>query len=208
VLQKGHSRGLESAWYFAQARSRHHEKMELSTNNPMNLTIPISKTDHAIGSPDAPITLVEYGDYECPDCLNAQPIVKELRARLGERLRFVFRHFPRSSVHPRASVAAMAAEAAGEQGRFWDMHESLFKHQKDLENVDFTHLALQLGLEVYRFGREMESNAWARRVREHFDGGETSGVRGTPTFFINGRRYAGKIEIDAMAKALGEVKPG
>lgn len=163
----------------------------------------MSPKDHSLGSADAPCTLVEYGDYECPDCLNAQPIVKELRQRLGDKLRFVFRHFPRSSIHPRASTAAMAAEAAGEQGKFWEMHESLYKHQKDLESIDFTHLALQLGLEVYRFGREMESNAWARRVRDHFDGGEQSGVRGTPTFFINGRRYIGNINAEAMLAAMG-----
>jgi protein-disulfide isomerase len=171
-----------------------------------HLVIPVSNADHAVGPPEAPITIVEYGDYECPDCLNAQPIVKELRKRLGDRVRLVFRHFPKSSIHPRASVAAMAAEAAGEQGRFWEMHESLFKHQHDLETIDFTHLALQLGLEVYRFGREMESNAWVRRVRDHFDGGEQSGVRNTPTFFINDQLYEGKIELEAMMTAIGEVK--
>jgi protein-disulfide isomerase len=180
--------------------------MKLPISNSARLTVPISKLDHAIGSPDAPITLVEYGDYECPDCLNAQPIVKVLREKLGDRLRFVFRHFPKSSIHPRASTAAMAAEAAGEQGRFWEMHESLYKHQKTLESVDFTHLALQLGLEVYRFGREMESNAWARRVREQYDGGEQSGVSGTPTFFINECRYDGDIEVDAMLKAIEQER--
>jgi protein-disulfide isomerase len=174
----------------------------LPSEFPMPLAVPVSQADHAIGPPDAPITLIEYGDYECPDCLNALPIVNDLRRRLGDKLRFVFRHFPRSSVHPRASTAAMAAEAAAEQGRFWEMHESLYKHQKDLENVDFTHLALQLGLEVYRFGREMESNVWAKRVRDHFDSGEQSGVRGTPTFFINGRRYTGKIDADALMAAI------
>jgi protein-disulfide isomerase len=176
--------------------------MQLPISNSAKLTVPVSKLDHAIGPADAPITIVEYGDYECPDCLNAQPIIAELRKRLGDRLRVVFRHFPKSSIHPRASAAAMAAEAAGEQGRFWEMHESLFKHQKTLESVDFTHLALQLGLEVYRFGREMESNAWARRVREQFDGGEQSGVRNTPTFFINDKLYAGKIELEAIMKAI------
>jgi protein-disulfide isomerase len=175
----------------------------LPSERPTTLAVPVSPKDHALGSADAPITLVEYGDYECPDCLNAQPIVTELRQRLGDKLRFVFRHFPRSSIHPRASTAAMAAEAAGEQGKFWEMHDSLYKHQKDLESIDFTHLALQLGLEVYRFGRERESNAWARRVRDHFDGGEQSGVRGTPTFFINGRRYLGNINAEAMLAAIG-----
>jgi protein-disulfide isomerase len=167
-----------------------------------NLFIPVAANEHALGPPDAPITLLEYGDYECPDCLNAMPIVNELRQRLGDKLRFVFRHFPNSSIHPRASVAAMAAEAAGEQGKFWEMHDALFRHQKDLFDLDLPHLALSLGLEIYRFEREIESNAWSRRVREHFDGGEKSGVRGTPTFFINGKRYRGKITVDAMLAAI------
>src|SRR5438874_4667725 len=99
---------------------------------------PVTPRDHAIGSPAAPITLVEYGDYECPDCLNAVPIVQQVRKSLGDRLRFVFRHFPRSSIHPHASAAAEAAEAAGDQGKFWQMHEELFRHQKELG--DLSHL--------------------------------------------------------------------
>jgi NhaA family Na+:H+ antiporter len=172
------------------------------SNSGSDLVIPVAANEHAIGPTDAPVTLVEYGDYECPDCLNAVPIVGELRKRLGDRVRFVFRHFPLSSVHPRASVAAMAAEAAGAQGKFWEMHETLFKHQKELADLDLPHLALMTGLELYRFEREMESDAWSRRVRENFDGGEKSGVRGTPTFFINGKRYRGKITVDAMQAAL------
>ena len=172
------------------------------THSVSDLFIPIAANEHALGPPDAPVTLVEYGDYECPDCFNAMPVVNELRQRLGDKLRFVFRHFPISSIHPRASVAAMAAEAAGAQGKFWEMHDALFRHQKDLIDLDLPHLALSLGLELYKFEREMESNAWSRRVRDHFDGGEKSGVRGTPTFFINGQRYRGKITVDAMLAAI------
>src|SRR5437899_5411329 len=109
------------------------------------LADPIIPRDHSLGPVDAPVTLVEYGDYECPDCFNAEPVVAEIRARLGDKLRYVFRHFPRSSIHPRASVAAAAAEAAGRQGKFWDMHQALFRHQRELADLDLVHLALRLG---------------------------------------------------------------
>ena len=165
-----------------------------------DLAVDVSPADHALGPPDAAVTLVEYGDYECPDCLNAQPLVAELRRRLGERLRVVFRHYPLSSVHPRASAAAMAAEAAGMQGRFWDMHDALFRHQKQLADTDLIHLALRIGLEIYAFQRDLESEVGARRVRNDFDGGARSGVRGTPTFFINGKRHQGPIDVNSLAK--------
>src|SRR3954454_6835093 len=112
---------------------------DASANNDDRLTEPVTVRDHTSGSLSAPITILEYGDYECPDCLNAVPIVKQVRRTLGDKLRFVFRHFPQSSVHLHASRAAEAAEAAGEQGKFWEMHEELFKHQKELD-MDLTHL--------------------------------------------------------------------
>src|SRR3954451_14588130 len=115
------------------------------------LAVPVHDKDHSLGPAEAPITIVEYGDYECPDCLNAVPIIREVRQRLGDRLRFVFRHFPRSSIHPHASMAAEAAEAAAEQGKFWGMHEALFQHQSKLAEIDPAHLALNLGIEVYQF---------------------------------------------------------
>jgi protein-disulfide isomerase len=167
-----------------------------------DLAVPVSPADHSLGPEDAPVTLVEYGDYECPDCLSAQPILAELRRRLKDNLRFVFRHFPRSSVHPRASAAAAAAEAAGAQGKFWEMHEALFRHQRELIDVDLTHLALRIGVELYGFQRDLESAASARRVRSDYDGGVQSGVRGTPTFFINGCRYPGPATVDALLAAL------
>src|SRR4051812_27258694 len=117
-------------------------------NDGADLDVPVSVTDHSLGPVDAPVTLVEYGDYECPDCFNAEPVVAEIRQRLGNKLRYVFRHFPRSSVHPRASVAAAAAEAAAGQRKFWEMHAALFRHQRELADLDLVHLALQLGLEV------------------------------------------------------------
>src|SRR5271154_5130422 len=114
---------------------------------PDLLADPVSEQDHAIGLPTARITIVEYGDYECPDCLNAVPILSEVRQSLGDQLRFVFRHFPQNSIHPHASAAAEAAEAAADQGKFWEMHELLFKHQRELADLDLTHLALQLGMD-------------------------------------------------------------
>jgi Na+:H+ antiporter, NhaA family len=171
-------------------------------SDTIDLAEPVTEADHALGPADAPVTLVEYGDYECPDCFNALPIVKELRKNFDDRLRIVFRHFPRSSVHPGASVAAAAAEAAGLQGRFWEMHDALFRRQRELADVDLTHLALRLSMEVYRFERDLESEENAQRVRHDLETGERSGVRGTPTFFINGKRYRGTVDLQSMAAAI------
>ncbi len=173
-------------------------------NDVIDLVVPVTGNDHSRGRADAPVTLVEYGDYECPDCFNAEPVVAELRNRMGDRLRAVFRHFARNSVHPRSSAAAAAAEAAGIQNRFWEMHEALFRHQRELADLDLTHLALTLGLEVYQFQSDLESPAVARRVRNDYETAVLSGVKGTPTFFINGRRYRGKAEVDGMMGALSE----
>jgi formate-nitrite transporter family protein len=165
------------------------------------LADPVTEQDHAIGTLDAPITIVEYGDYECPDCLNAVPIIARVRQSLGNRLRFVFRHFPQSSIHPRASVAAEAAEAAGDQKKFWPMHEALFKHQKELTEIDFNHLALTLGLEIYKFETSLSNQRHHQRVRADYESGLRSGVTKTPTLFINGRRFDGPIEAAAIVKA-------
>ena len=169
---------------------------------PTTLAVPVTETDHAIGAPDAPVTLVEYGDYECPYCAAAHPIVKRLRATLGDRLRFVFRNFPLNSVHPHASVAAQAAEAAAAQGKFWPMHDVLYGHQATLADHGMDEFALRVGLEIYKFNADVSSERFAKRVREDFEGGQASGVTGTPTFFINGVRYTGEKEYDAMLAAI------
>jgi protein-disulfide isomerase len=169
---------------------------------PLDLLIPVSESDHALGPAAAPVTVVEYGDYECPDCLNTEPIVRQLREHFGDRLRVIFRHFPQHSVHPHASAAAQAAEAAGSQGKFWEMHQALFKSQRGLADLDFTHLALRLGLDPYKFERDSETRAFARRVRDHHEGGVQSGVKGTPTFFINGRRHQGKKDLPTLLAAI------
>jgi len=166
-----------------------------------DLSLAVSEADHAIGPANAPVTLVEYGDYECPDCLNSEPIVRQLREEFGDRLRVVFRHFPQNSVHRFASAAAEAAEAAGAQGKFWEMHQALFAHQAELADLDLTHLALTLGLDPYKF-QQRENRTFPRKVREHHESGVASGVEGTPTFFINGRRHRGRNDLQSLRAGI------
>jgi len=176
--------------------------MDAATNNTAGeLADPVTERDHAIGAASAPITIVEYGDYECPDCFNAVPVIEQVRQALGDRLRFVFRHFPQSSIHPHASTAAEVAEAAADQGKFWDMHRALFKHQKELTEIDFSHLALKLGLEIYKFEISRNEEKHHRRIEGDYEGGLRAGVKGTPTLFINSRKYTGPIEANAIVAA-------
>jgi protein-disulfide isomerase len=175
------------------------------------LTPPVGEKDHAAGPDDAPVTLVEYGDLECPYCGMAHPIVKAIRKELGDRLRFVFRHFPLSEAHPHARRAAQATEAAAAQGKFWEMHDLVFRNQQALEDVDLVGYARELGLDVERFVRELESGTYEKRVREDFRSGVRSGVNGTPTFFVNGTRFDGSwMNRDAFVRALREAaeRPG
>jgi protein-disulfide isomerase len=153
------------------------------------LTIPVSADDHAQGPADAPLTLVEYGDYECPHCGRAYPIVKDVQRHFGARLRFVFRNFPLREAHPHAQHAAEAAEAAAAQGKFWEMHDTIFEHQFALGDPDLRSYAKGLALDMGRFDEELASHVHASRVRKDFGGGVRSGVNGTPTFFINGVRH-------------------
>lgn len=169
------------------------------------LAEPVSERDHAIGPPTARVTLVEYGDYECPTCLNAVPVVQEVLRSLGDSLRFVFRHFPRSSIHPHASAAAEAAEAAAEQGKFWEMHVALFQHQKELGEADLSHLALMLGLEIYQFESSRSQEKHRQRISNDYQGGLRSGVNKTPTFFINERKYDGPLNAGDILGALRSV---
>jgi protein-disulfide isomerase len=167
------------------------------------LTPPVSDRDHIAGSDDAPVTLVEYGDFECPYCGMAYPIVKTAQRELGDDLRFVFRHFPLSEAHPHARVAAQAAEAAGAQGKFWEMHDMLFEHQDALEPEDLVAYAKALGIDTELFVRELEAGTYEKRVREDFRSGVRSGVNGTPTFFINGSRYDGSwANADKFIEAI------
>ena len=170
----------------------------MTTNAQPQLVLPVSARDHLRGPAKAPIALVEYGDFECPFCGMAYPAVKELQRRLGGRLRFVYRHFPRTNEHPHAHLAAEAAEAAGAQGQFWEMHDLLFEHQSALELDDLVGYAARLGLDTDRFRRELETHAYHDRVYEDVRSATHSGVHGTPTFFINGVRHEGRWETDEL----------
>jgi protein-disulfide isomerase len=167
------------------------------------LVVPVSEErDHTQGLSDAAVTLVEYGDYECPYCGAAYPIVKEVQARTADRLRFVFRNFPITTSHPHAEHAAEAAEAAAAQGRFWDMHDHLYEHQRHLEDPDLHEYAEQLGLDVERFDKDLAEHVHAERVREDFMSGVRSGVNGTPTFYINGTRHDNSYELETLLAAV------
>jgi protein-disulfide isomerase len=167
------------------------------------LTLPVSEDrDHIQGPADAPVTLVEYGDYECPYCGAAYPIIKEVQSRMGDRLRFVFRNFPISTSHPHAEQAAEAAEAAASQRKFWEMHDLLYENQEHLDDADLHRYADQLGLDVRVFDQELAEHVRAERVREDFMSGVRSGVNGTPTFYINGARHDGGYQVDELLAAL------
>ncbi len=167
------------------------------------LTPPVGESDHASGPTDAPVTLVEYGDYECPVCGMAYPIVKAVQRTLGSRLRFVFRNFPLKQSHPHSQRAAEAAEAAAAQGKFWPMHDVLFENQHALEDEDLIRYAKSIRLDTDRFVAELEAGTFTKRVRDDFRHGVKSGVNGTPTFFVNGERYDGTwTDEGAFARAL------
>lgn len=172
------------------------------------LTLPVGERDHVRGVASAPVTLVEYGDYECPHCGRAYPIVKQVQQPLGPRLRFVFRNFPLRESHPHAQRAAEAAEAAGAQGKFWEMHDRLFERQFALDDASVAEYARELGLDVARFRRELERRVYEPRVREDFRSGVMSGVNGTPTFFINGERYDDEWDAATLFAAVERAGTG
>lgn len=170
------------------------------------LTVPVTQSDHIRGSLDAPVTLVEYGDFECPHCRRAHPIVEQLRVTLGDQLCFAFRNFPMTQMHPHAERAAEAAEAADALGApeaYWGMHATLFENQDALEDEDLLRYAQELGLDAAAFARALKSSQFVPRVKKDFLGGVRSGVNGTPTFFINGERFDGDwTNVRAFAGAL------
>jgi protein-disulfide isomerase len=180
----------------------------MSTGNP-TLTPVVSSNDHAQGRTDAPITLVEYGDYECPYCGLAYPIVKRVQARFGERLRFVFRNFPIAEAHPHAVDAAELAEAAALQEKFWGMHDTLFEHQRALTPADLQRYATDVGLNFDELELEFTSGEPQQAVRADLEGGIRSGVTGTPTFFVNGYRFVVDWRSEeSFAAALDAFAPG
>jgi protein-disulfide isomerase len=167
------------------------------------LTLPVTEDrDHIQGPTEAAVTLVEYGDYECPYCGAAYPIIKEVQSRMGERLRFVFRNFPITTSHPHAEQAAETAEAAATQDKFWQMHDLLYENQRRLRDPDLRDYAERLALDVERFDKELAEHVHAARVREDFMSGVRSGVNGTPTFYINGTRHDDSYDVEIMLAAL------
>ena len=171
------------------------------------LVLPVSpERDHIRGPVGAPIVLLEYGDYECPFCGAAHPVVQELRRLMGNQMSLVYRHFPLTNVHPHAEPAAEAAEAAGAQGRFWAMHDMLFEHQDALEAEDLLAYAQAIGLDVQRFVRELADGTHRPRVREDFLSGVRSGVSGTPTFYVNGVRHEGPADLQSLLWSIQHVR--
>jgi protein-disulfide isomerase len=166
------------------------------------LTPEVGARDHVLGPPDAAVTLVEYGDFECEFCGRAYPELKRLLKQVGGKVRFIFRHFPIPEDHPHAQHAAEVAEAAAAQGKFWEMHDLLYEHQSALTDEDLLRYARQLGLDMARIQRELAAHTYAPVVRQDFMGGVRSGVSGTPRFFINGRRHEEPGDVTTLATAL------
>jgi len=162
----------------------------------------VSERDHSQGPATAAITLVQYGDYECPYTRQSTWVVQAMQQELGDQLRFIYRNFPLTEIHPHALHAALAAEGAAAQGKFWEMHDYIFHHQHTLADADLEHFAEAVGLDLQQYRRDMREQRALARIEEDVEGGERSGVQGTPTFFINGVMYRGAWEHDALLAAL------
>jgi protein-disulfide isomerase len=174
------------------------------------LTISVNSNDHLFGNSNATLELVEYGDYECPYCGRAYPIVKDIKKKLDGDIKFVFRNFPLSKIHPHAFMAAVATEAANLQGKFWEMHDMVFENQKSLNEGNIIHFASLLGLDADRFKEDIQNKLLFEKVEKDFESGLRSGVNRTPTFFINGEKFEGdwsngelldylKAQLDAIS---------
>jgi Na+/H+ antiporter NhaA/predicted DsbA family dithiol-disulfide isomerase len=168
----------------------------------LDLEFPVDpESDHIRGPLDAPVTVVEYGDFECPYCGRAEPVVRELLRDFAD-IRYVWRHLPLADVHPHAELAALASEAAADQGAFWEMHDMLLEHQDKLRMPDLVSYAERLGLNVARFTEDLQGHVGANRIAQDVEGADLSGVSGTPTFFVNGRRHHGAYDIDTLSRAV------
>ena len=169
------------------------------------LKVPVAAEDHAQGPENAEVTLVEYGDYECPHCGRAHRIVKRVQEHFGKRLRFIFRNFPLGELHAHAVAAAETAEFAGTHGKFWEMHDLLFENQVRLGEALFVELANSLKLSSAALQKALEAHTFEARVRADFSGGVRSGVNGTPTFFINGHRHDASFEFETLVSAIQDA---
>jgi protein-disulfide isomerase len=171
------------------------------------LKVPLDDRDHLLGPADASVTLLEYGDYECPHCGRAHPIVAAVLRRLGNQVRFAYRHFPLTQIHPHAQHAAEIAEAAAEQGQFWAMHDLLFENQEALDDEDLLEYAAELGIDPEWAASALSSQQFTHEVQRDFMSGVRSGVNGTPTFFINGVRHDGPWDEASLLDALQQAIP-
>jgi len=168
----------------------------------MSLAKPINENDHVLGPADAPVTLVEYGDFQCPHCRAAHFYMKNVLATMGDDMRFVFRHMPLTQIHPMAQPAAEAAEAAGAQGKFWPMHDLIYENQDLLSPALLLGLGQRLGLDMQRFTDDVASHRFLSKVREDFMGAVRSGSAGTPSFYIDGEPYEGAFDDESLIEAL------
>lgn len=166
------------------------------------LTPPVNKDDHIQGSPNAIITLVEYGDYQCAHCGAAYPVVKALQKELGKKLSFVFRNFPLSNIHKLALPAAIAAEAADRQRKFWEMHDIIYERQSELSEYALLEFAKEIRLDLSQFKRDLPDRSLVEKIESHFESGVRSGVNGTPSFFINGHKYNGSYDFVSLYGVL------
>jgi protein-disulfide isomerase len=166
------------------------------------LTPPVSAHDHVQGPAKAPVTLVEFGDFECPYCGAAYPVVKQLQRLFKTQMRFVFRHFPLTQIHPHAEHAAEAAEAVGAQGKFWEMHDTIFEHQEALRDADLVRYGASVGVDPQVIIDALATHAYLNRIKSDFMSGVRSGVNGTPTFFINGEKYDGAYDLESLREAI------
>ncbi len=171
----------------------------------VRLTLPVSHRDHIQGKDTSPLTLVEYGDYECPYCGQAYPIIKQVQKHFGSKLRFVFRNFPITQIHPHAQQAAEAAESAAVQIKFWEMHDYLYEHQQALDDKNLEKYAGILGLDMVKYKNDFYKHVYAGRVREDFLSGVRSGVKGTPSFYLNGLRYNNSWDYETLLETLSNT---
>ncbi len=169
------------------------------------LRIPVSNSDHSQGSADAPVTLVEYGDYQCPYCGQAYGVIKQLQSRFGDKLRFVFRNFPLTEAHPQAAAAAIVAEYAGSHGKFWEAHDALYENQQQLGEAFYVQLVESLGLDAAGLQQAFNSGEFNERIQADIDGGLRSGVNGTPGLFINGQPYYVRQRFEELAEPIAEI---
>ena len=169
------------------------------------LAVPVAASDHRLGGEHAPVTIVEYGDFECPNCRQAAPAVKLILEHWRGKVRLVWRHFPLEGVHPHALGAALASEAAAAQGKFWEMHDVLFENQAHLKANQLRGYAQRLELDTARYAAEMEEQLYLQRVREQIEGGGKSGVRGTPTFFVNGAIQDVSFGLQALRERVAKL---